>query len=297
MGRRRGGPLPCPPSGNAPVLTLPIVQLDGVAVTYPGGVAALRPTTLSIAPGAFTVLLGPSGAGKSTLLRVINLLAAPSAGTIAVAGLGTLAIDGRIKAAALRDHRRRTAIIFQSHQLIGRHTALRNVLLGRLPFHSTWRSLLPLPRADVAQALHCLDRVGLADKALQRADRLSGGQQQRVGIARALAQLPRLLLAVEPVASLDPATAEDVLSQLKQVCADDGIAAVVSLHQLGFARRFADRIVGLSQGRVVFDGSPDSLTEAGIEAIYGRGGDAVAGPLRRVAGQASRHPQPAALEV
>ena len=241
-----------------------ILRLDNVGVTYPGGVTALRATRLTFCSGEFTVLLGRSGAGKSTLLRTVNHLVAPTTGRVISREFGTLG-----PAHALRQHRRRTAFIFQHHQLIERHSAIDNVLTARLGFHRTIRSLFPLPRADIELALRCLDRVGLTDKALARVDQLSGGQKQRVGIARALAQEPALILADEPVASLDPATAETVLSLLRSICRQDGIAAIVSLHQLEYARQFSDRVIGLADAEVVFDGSAAELNEAHLGRIYG----------------------------
>jgi phosphonate transport system ATP-binding protein len=169
----------------------------------------------------------------------------------------------------MRAHRRRTGMVFQQHQLIGRATVLRNVLTGRLGYHSSLRTLLPFPAAEKQLALDAIERVSLLEYALRRADQLSGGQQQRVGIARALVQDPALILADEPVASLDPATADRVLGLLHGICKADGITAVVSLHQLEFAKRYADRIVGLAQGRVVFDGPPARLGPAEIARIYG----------------------------
>jgi phosphonate transport system ATP-binding protein len=159
-------------------------------------------------------------------------------------------------------------MIFQQHQLIGRLSALQNVLMGRIGYHSTLRSLLPLPKEEQAIGLHSLDRVGLLHKALARVDQLSGGQQQRVGIARALTQQPRLILADEPVASLDPATADKVLAMLHQICKEDGISAVVSLHQVDLAKRYADRIIGLAHGKLVFDAAPKDLTAVQAEALY-----------------------------
>ncbi|MFN5408901.1 phosphonate ABC transporter ATP-binding protein [Bradyrhizobium sp.] len=241
-----------------------ILRLDNIGVTYPGGVTARRATWLTCRRGEFTVLLGRSGAGKSTLLRTVNHLVAPTTGRVISREFGTLG-----PAHALRQHRRRTAFIFQHHQLIERHSALDNVLTARLGFHGTIRSLFPLPRADIEIALRCLDRVGLTDKALARVDQLSGGQKQRVGIARALAQEPALILADEPVASLDPATAETVLSLLRSICRQDGIAAIVSLHQLEYARQFSDRVIGLADAEVVFDGSAAELNEAHLGRIYG----------------------------
>lgn len=240
-----------------------MISTRAVEVEYPGGVRALEPVSLDFAPGAFTVLLGASGAGKSTLLRSLNGLVTPTAGDVLVEGRS---IAGR---AALRAHRRRTGMIFQQHQLIGRVSVLDNVLMGRLGYHGGVRTLLPFPVAEKRRALEAIERVGLIDHALRRADQLSGGQQQRVGIARALVQNPRLVLADEPVASLDPATAERVLGLLHEICKQDAITAVVSLHQLEFARRFADRIVALARGRIVFDGAPDALGDAEVHAIYG----------------------------
>jgi phosphonate transport system ATP-binding protein len=240
-----------------------MITLDNVSVTFPGGILALHATSIRLRRGEFNVLLGASGAGKSTLLRCLNLLHRPSSGTIVAQELGELR-----SAQALHEHRRRTGMIFQQHQLIGRQTALANVLLGRIGYHSAWRTLFPLPRAERRIGLECLDRVGLRHKALERVDCLSGGQQQRVGIARALAQRPRLMLADEPVASLDPTTSHRVLSQLKRIGSEDGITTVVSLHQIDFARAYADRIIGLAHGRVVFDGAPAALSETTLRLIY-----------------------------
>lgn len=241
----------------------PVLRLENVGVTYPGGVVALRSANLSFREGEFTVLLGLSGAGKSTLLRTLNLLVRPTTGQVVAPGIGRLS-SGR----ALRQHRRQTAIVFQHHQLIERQSALANVLMGRLGYHGTLRSFLPLSREDQELAFHCLERVGLADKAMMRVDQLSGGQKQRVGIARALAQQPTIMLADEPVASLDPATSEKVLGLLQDVCAQDGITAIVSLHQLEYARQFADRVIGLANTRVVFDGAAAGLSQSMLNTIY-----------------------------
>jgi phosphonate transport system ATP-binding protein len=159
-------------------------------------------------------------------------------------------------------------MIFQQHHLIGRLPVLANVLMGRLGYHSAW-ALLPRSRAEKELALGVIERVGLIDHALQRADQLSGGQQQRVGVARALVQQPRLMLADEPVASLDPSTARRLLSLLHGICRSDGLTLVVSLHQVELAREFADRIIGLRHGSVVFDGAPDELTPSQAASLYG----------------------------
>ena len=248
---------------STPVAGQPIVRLTDIEVVYPNGTAALAPMSLDINDDSVTVLLGPSGAGKSSLLRTLNLLVRPTAGTVRVRDQ-----DIATSAETTRSHRRETAMVFQQHQLIGRQTALQNVLTGRLGKHPFWRTMLPFGEAERRWALACLDRVGLFEKALARCDNLSGGQQQRVGIARALAQEPKMILADEPVASLDPASSERVLTLLRAICKEDRIPVVISLHQLEYAREFADRIVGLSSGRVVFDDVPANLDHTALAAIY-----------------------------
>lgn len=240
-----------------------IAELDNVGVTYTNGITALKSISLQLNRGEFAVVLGSSGAGKSTLLRTINYLTPPTQGRIVVDGLRPLS-----KPQVLRLHRQRTGMIFQQHQLIERHSALQNVLMGRLAYHSFWRSLLPLPQTDQQLALDCLDRVGLLAKALTPANALSGGQKQRVGIARALAQQPQLMLADEPIASLDPTSAHRILSLLRTICKTDGIAALVSLHQVEFAQAYGDRIIGLAQGQVIFDGPPSVLDRHTLDQIY-----------------------------
>ncbi len=250
-----------------------MIELNEVAVRYTPSVVGLHPVSLRFHADQMTVLLGQSGAGKSTLLRTINLLTAPTSGDVVADGVGRLDT-----AAAIRAHRCRTAMIFQQHQLIGRLTALQNVMVGRVGMAPSWRTLFPSPRRDRLLALECLDRVGLADRALERTSNLSGGQQQRVGIARALAQEPRLILADEPVASLDPGTSHRVLTHLKDIVREDGIPAIVSLHQLDLARTFADRVIALADGRIVFDGAPDSLTAEHLNRIYESADSAAAKP-------------------
>lgn len=243
-----------------------MIRLEDVKVTYLNGVAALKPTTLCIEQGDFVVLLGPSGSGKSTLLRCLNGLVTPSAGKVISAELGDIG-----SAAALRTHRRQTGMVFQQHHLIGRQSVFANVLMGRLGYHGSLSTLLPWAEHEKRLALHAIDRVGLLDRALHRADQLSGGQQQRVGVARALVQQPKLMLADEPIASLDPATAERLLALLRDICKSDGLTAVISLHQVEFARQFADRVVGLHDGRVVFDGPPADLSPTVISELYRSG--------------------------
>lgn len=244
-----------------------MLRIEGATVVYQNGVYALDNATLTFDGGRFIVLLGPSGAGKSTLLRCLNGLVRPSRGDV----LGNDAESIFASRAALRCHRKRTAMIFQQHHLIGRLTALQNVLIGRLAFNSSWQSLLPPPCAERRQALEALDRVELLDRALSRADELSGGEQQRVGIARALAQHPHTILADEPVASLDPATAVRVLELIHRICREDNITAIVSLHQVELARHFADRVIGLSAGHVVVDAPASEFGDAALQRIYGAG--------------------------
>lgn len=239
-----------------------MIQLKNVSVKYKNAVA-LQPVSLDIKDSQFTVLLGSSGAGKSTFLRCLNLMNPLASGYVKVTGF-----DGKWRKRSLQMLRRETGMIFQQHQLIERETALQNVLMGRLGYHSFLRTLFPLSAAEQELGLLCLKRVGLLDKALCRVDQLSGGQQQRVGIARVLAQQPKTILADEPVASLDPATADKVLNLIHTICKEDGISAVVSLHQVDLARKYADRIIGLAGGRVVFDGVPEELSERQVEALY-----------------------------
>jgi len=248
-----------------------VIRLNNIGVTYADGTMALQSISLQLNRGEFAVVLGASGAGKSTLLRTLNYLTPPSQGTIWVRGLG----DGIGKdlhsltdADAVRSHRQQTGMIFQQHQLIERQSALQNVLLGRLAYYTFWRSLLPLSQSDQQLALDCLQRVGLIEKALTPVKNLSGGQKQRVGIARALAQQPRLMLADEPIASLDPASAHGVLSLLRTICKTDGIAALLSLHQVEFAMAYGDRIIGLAQGQIVFDAPSTQVSDRDLERIY-----------------------------
>jgi phosphonate transport system ATP-binding protein len=242
-----------------------LLSLRDVIVRYGGDVVALQPTNLDFHERELVILLGSSGAGKSSLLRAINGLSAVASGEVTHGGIGALTTKSAIRAA-----RRRTGMVFQQHQLVRRMTALANVLHGRLGRYPAWRTWWPLPRADRELALRCLDRVGLFAKALARVDQLSGGEQQRVGIARALAQEPELLLADEPVASLDPATARRSMELLRELARGDSMLAIVSLHQVEIAREFGDRIIGLRAGQVVFDGPADACDRDAIATIYGR---------------------------
>jgi phosphonate transport system ATP-binding protein len=242
-----------------------MLSIEGLSREFSGR-KALDSLTLAIQPGEFVGVIGRSGAGKSTLLRLINRLVEPSAGRIRWDDVEVTALRGR----ELRQWRARCAMVFQQFNLVGRLDVLTNVLMGRLTTVPTWRALLTLwSDADKLDALETLDRFGMADFAAQRCDQLSGGQQQRVGIARALVQQPKLILADEPVASLDPATSEDVMRLMVDVARSERVALVVNLHQVDLARDFCDRIVGLRGGRVVLDGPADSFSSDDLQSLYG----------------------------
>lgn len=240
--------------------------IENLTKVYDDGTWALQKVSFTVQDGEFLVLIGLSGAGKSTLLRCINRLVEPTEGRII--------FDGRDITAAspseLREIRRHIGMIFQQFNLVKRSSVLTNVLAGRLGYVSTGRSLLHrFPRQEVERALGNLERVGILDQAYKRADELSGGQQQRVGIARALMQEPRLMLADEPVASLDPATSHSVMKYLEQLNRKDGITVLCSLHFLSLARTYATRIIALKKGQVVFDGLPAEIDDARFKEIYG----------------------------
>jgi phosphonate transport system ATP-binding protein len=244
-----------------------MITFKDVEVTYKTGTKALKGVTLSIPRGQFVVIVGLSGAGKSTLIRTVNNLVVPTSGDVQVAGRSVT----RARGGELRKIRSDVGMIFQTFNLVKRSTVLRNVLAGRLSDANPVGSLLGMfSRADLALAHESLGRVGIPEKAFVRADALSGGQQQRVGIARALAQQPQVMLADEPVASLDPPTSHAVMQDLKRVSREDGITTLVNLHFIDMARDYADRIIGMRDGRVVFDGTPEEATDEAFENIYGR---------------------------
>jgi phosphonate transport system ATP-binding protein len=243
-----------------------VVQCKQLCKSF-GGTLALDNVDLAVPAGQIVAVLGLSGSGKSTLLRSFNGLVAPSSGWARVLGCDVTTAGGR----QLRDLRRQVGFIFQQFGLVGRISVLENVLagaLGRMKFPRF--GVLSYPRSLRLEALGHLDRVGLADRAFQRTDTLSGGQQQRVGIARALMQRPVLLLADEPVASLDPESSASVMEMLLRISREDKLTVIASLHQVDLARGWADRLVGLRDGRVVADARPDELTEQGIGEIYRR---------------------------
>ena len=231
-----------------------------------GDTIAVNNVSLSFVPGQMVGVIGRSGAGKSTLLRLINRLASAGEGRITFGDLDVGALEGR----ALRAWRARCAMIFQQFNLVNRLDVLTNVMIGRIGTASTLPIMFKrFPEGDRASAALALDRLDLLSQALQRADTLSGGQQQRVAIARALMQKPSLILADEPIASLDPRNARLVMDALRVINRQDKITVITNLHTLDAARAYCDRIVGMAQGRVVFDGTPEQLTGAVIQEIYG----------------------------
>ena len=244
----------------------PLVSVRDLRKTYPNGTRALDGITLDIQRGEFVVLIGLSGSGKSTLLRCVNRLVDPTSGTVTFDGADVTHASG----AALRRIRRRIGMIFQQFNLVKRSSVFANVLAGRLGYRGTWRTIASRPsKDDVALAFENLGRVGIAEKAFGRADALSGGQQQRVGIARALMQQPELMLADEPVASLDPATSHSVMKYLEEINKKDGITVICSLHFLSLARRYGTRVVALKGGTVAFDGLPADIDDRRFKEIYG----------------------------
>jgi len=248
-----------------------VLVLHGLSKRFGLAPPAVERVGLSIPDGQMVGVIGRSGAGKSTLLRLINRLIEPSAGSIACDGVEVAALSGR----DLRAWRASCAMIFQQFNLVGRLDVVTNVLIGRLGCRGTLPTLVKhFSREERALAVLALDRLELAERGLQRADTLSGGQQQRVAIARALVQRPRLILADEPISSLDPMNATRVMEALRRINREDGITVLCNLHHLDAARRYCDRIIGMAAGRVVFDGAPAELTPAAEAAIYGEAADA-----------------------
>jgi phosphonate transport system ATP-binding protein len=242
-----------------------MLQIEHLVKDYPGGVRAIDDVSITVPDGEFLVLIGLSGSGKSTLLRCINRLIEPTAGRIVLDGVDITAASH----ADLRQIRRNIGMIFQQFNLVKRSNVLTNVLSGRLGYISGWHSLVGhFGAEEYRRAAANLERVGLYDRAYARADRLSGGQQQRVGIARALMQEPRIMLADEPVASLDPATSHSVLKYLQQINRE-GMTVICSLHFLSLARASGTRVVALKAGKLVFDGLPSEIDERRFKEIYG----------------------------
>ena len=243
-----------------------MLRLVDLEKQYRTGDRALKGVTLDIPDGQVMALIGPSGAGKSTLIRCVNRLVEPSSGTVSLNDQNLTGLSAR----QLRLARRRIGMIFQEYALVERLTVMENVLSGRLGYVGFWRSWIrKFPQDDVTEAFRLLERVGLAEMVDKRADELSGGQRQRVGICRALIQNPELLLVDEPTASLDPKTSRQIMRLICELCKERGLSAIINIHDVLLAQMFAERIVGLQLGEIVYDGPPDGLTPDVLTQIYG----------------------------
>ena len=244
-----------------------MLSLRNLTKVYDGGVLAVDNVSFDVPDGQFLAVIGLSGSGKSTLLRCINRLIDPTSGQILWNGMDIASAHEE----DLRLIRRKIGMVFQHFNLVNRSSVLTNVLAGRLGYiNPFWSILNRFPPEDMEKARRQLERVGIADKAANRADELSGGQQQRVGIARALMQDPELILADEPVASLDPVLAHSIMQYLELINNEDGVTVLCSLHFLDLVHRYADRVVALNNGRLVYDGPPKGIDDEKFKEIYGR---------------------------
>ncbi len=243
-----------------------MIVFDHVSKTYPNGYQALKDINLTIEQGEFVAIIGLSGAGKSTLIRTINRMHDITDGTLTVDGVNVMELKG----GRLRQFRRNIGMIFQSFNLVTRTTVIKNVLTSRVPELPFWRALLgAYPKKDKLEALEALDKVGILDKAFVRADQLSGGQQQRVALARTLAQNPKIILADEPVASLDPVTAKQVMDDFRRINREMNISVLINIHHVDLALQYADRVIGIKAGEVVYDGPASEVNEAVLAEVYG----------------------------
>ena len=241
------------------------IEFKNVGKVYPNGTVGLENINFSILKGQFLVVVGLSGSGKSTLMRTINRMHDVSSGDVLIDGKSIIHYKGK----DLRNLRREIGMIFQNFNLVKRSSVQRNVLSGRVGYYSTWRSALGLfSAADKQKTVEALQRVGLGEKLYSRADQLSGGQQQRVAIARAFMQDPKIVLADEPIASLDPLTTDSVMNDLKSLNDDFGITVIVNLHSVPLAQKYADRIIGLRDGKLVYDKMSADVTETDLDDIY-----------------------------
>ena len=243
-----------------------MLDIKDLHKSYSTDVEVLCGITMTLKSGEFLTVIGPSGAGKSTFLRCINGLVDSTRGSCRLKGEEILGLHGT----ALRRVRRRIGMIFQSHALVDRLTVMENLLSGRLGYTNFWSSWIRrFPQEEVTRAFDLLERVGLEGYEDRRADQLSGGQRQRVGIARALLQRPELLLVDEPTASLDPKTSRQIMRLLRELARENNLAVIANLHDVALAKMFSDRIIGLSDGRIVFEGKPDELEDEILSTIYG----------------------------
>ncbi len=245
---------------------MPALAIRQLNKEYVRGKPVLRGISLDIEDQGITAIIGPSGTGKSTLIRCINRLVEPTSGEILFEGEDMVKLDRR----GLRLARRHIGMVFQEYNLVERLTVMENLLCGRLGYVPPLQAWLrKYPPADIARAFELLDVVGLSEFVNQRADSLSGGQRQRVGIARALMQEPKLLLADEPTSSLDPKTSVEIMTLIRDLCRQHAIPVMINMHDVELARRFADRILGMAEGTVVYDGPPSGLSDEQLKAIYG----------------------------
>ena len=243
-----------------------MIVFDHVSKVYPNGTVGLDDVNLTIQDGEFVAIIGRSGAGKSTLLRAVNRMHGITGGTLTVNGTDVSGLRGK----SLRRFRRGIGMVFQSFNLVTRTTVIRNVLSARVPDMPFWRVLLGVfRREDKITALESLEKVGILDKAYIRADQLSGGQQQRVALARTLAQNPKIILADEPVAALDPVTAKQVMQDFVRINREMGISILLNIHHIELAMEYADRIIGIRSGKIVYDGPAKEVDQAVLDAIYG----------------------------
>ena len=243
-----------------------MIVFDHVSKVYPNGTVGLDDIDLTIGDGEFVAIIGRSGAGKSTLLRSVNRMHQITSGTLTVNGTDVSSLRGR----SLRRFRRGIGMVFQSFNLVTRTTVIRNVLSACVPDMPFWRVLLgAFRKSDKIKALESLDKVGILDKAYIRADQLSGGQQQRVALARTLAQDPKIILADEPVAALDPVTAKQVMEDFVRINQEMGISILLNIHHVELAIEYSDRIIGIRAGKIVYDGPSKDVDQAVLDAIYG----------------------------
>ncbi len=243
-----------------------MIVFDHVSKVYPNGTVGLDDVNLTIQDGEFVAIIGRSGAGKSTLLRAVNRMHRITAGTLTVNGTDVSALSGK----ALRKFRRGIGMVFQSFNLVTRTSVIKNVLSACVPDMPFWRVLLgTFRKEDKLKALESLDKVGILDKAYMRADQLSGGQQQRVALARTLTQSPSIILADEPVAALDPVTAKQVMQDFVRINQEMGISILLNIHHVELAIEYADRIIGIRAGKIVYDGPSNKVDQAVLDSIYG----------------------------
>ncbi len=243
-----------------------MIKFEKVNKIYPGGVHALKDVDLEIKQGEFVAIIGLSGAGKSTLIRAINKMHGITNGTLTVNEL----VVNDLKGKALRRFRRDIGMVFQSFNLVSRTTVIKNVLASRVPDMPLWKSILGIySKKDKIKALESLDQVGILDKAYVRADKLSGGQMQRVAVARTLAQDPKIILADEPVASLDPVTARQVMGDFKKINKDLNMTIIINIHHVDLALDYAERVIGIKAGEIIYDGPAKSVDEEVLSKIYG----------------------------